>query len=1010
MSGEHEGVTYYVKPSQSSQCPGQPCETMQYYFVNFNTTLNNQTNITMIFLTGNHTVTSQDAYPVITVPVIRMIGESEADVTLSRGEAGPLVFSNDTMVVFKNLKLIDLWYIEIQSSNFQMSSVILLNCYIVFDSVAYETIVEKSVSKGGRWLLATYSELVLSNCTFQDMDFFEIDSLDVSRVRDCTFINTQLSTQSSVIISGTTVFKDTTIGSAIYSNQGNITLSGNVSFVNNTALRGGAMTLYSSTLNIAVNTVVTYVNNTALQLGGAIYVAPGIIPTMVLNDFNEQLCFYQLLNCSANSTYNFVFEGNSATDGGDDIYGVSLIDSDCSFDDCHLIINGSSSSNSSISSDPLHVCICDDNGKPQCENNSFTFINYNVYPGEIFTLSFVIVGGDFGLTIGTVYANIYKPIDYFTTPFLSPDYGQAIADISTCTKVDYSLYSQTKNSYVIVYLTTTVLMDPSRYLPPDNLCYDDSCFLNTPIFINFTILPCPSGFTLLDNPPQCNCYPVLTDSLNVTCHITNGIGYFSWVGDLWMNVSGNKTIYDDYCPYNYCKKGNKEIDLLNNSNSQCHFNRTGRLCGECKDGYSLAIGSSNCILCQTNNNLALIIFFTAAGFLLVFFIILLNITVTQGTINGLIFYANIVWTYKDIFFTQSGSKNAVISFLKTFIAWVNLDFGIEACFVQGLNAFWKTSLQFIFPFYIWVIAGLIIVITRRSTRLTNLLGNRAVPLLATLFLISYMKLLRTVVSCLEFSILSQVDYTNASKSSSRLVVWSVDGSLAYFGFPHILLFVAGLITLLFLWLPYTLLLFLMQWLRRLPQHGPLKFIMRLHPLYDAYFAPLKHKHHYWFGALLLARGILLVTFASSFAIPQDINLLLLLIFGILLVYYIALNRPYKNSGIMVLQSSYFINLTIFSGFVFFTYTQPNGPTLQSIAVGLSTGFAFLQFCGTVVYVVIAAWSQCCRLGLKPRPYYEENRANNLADHRAELVLSDIHSASGYRDSIFNESEPLLPTY
>ena len=60
------------------------------------------------------------------------------------------------------------------------------------------------------------------------------------------------------------------------------------------------------------------------------------------------------------------------------------------------------------------------------------------------------------------------------------------------------------------------------------------------------------------------------------------------------------------------------------------------------------------------------------------------------------------------------------------------------------------------------------------------------------------------MSCLEFSVLSQVDYANASKSLSRLVVWSVDGSLAYFEFPHILLFLAGLITLLFLWLPYTL--------------------------------------------------------------------------------------------------------------------------------------------------------------------------------------------------------------
>ena len=37
------GVTYYVKPSQSSgQCPGHPCETFQYYLDNANTTLNHR--------------------------------------------------------------------------------------------------------------------------------------------------------------------------------------------------------------------------------------------------------------------------------------------------------------------------------------------------------------------------------------------------------------------------------------------------------------------------------------------------------------------------------------------------------------------------------------------------------------------------------------------------------------------------------------------------------------------------------------------------------------------------------------------------------------------------------------------------------------------------------------------------------------------------------------------------------------------------------------------------------
>ncbi len=588
------------------------------------------------------------------------------------------------------------------------------------------------------------------------------------------------------------------------------------------------------------------------------------------------------------------------------------------------------------------------------------------------------------------------------TPSLSP-YVQLVRSIKRCNEVKFSIYSQANDS-VVIYLTT-VQLDFIRTLQPTaSQCKSSSCFLTAPVFVNFTMLPCPPGFALLGDPPQCDCYPVLTNDLNVTCHLTNGTGYFSWTGSVWLDVKENEIIYDKYCPYNYCYKGSKVIDLLDASASQCDHNRAGILCGGCKENYSLAIGSSNCIHCPNSNNLALVIFFAAAGLLLVFFISILNLTVTQGMVNGLILYSNIAWTYKEIIlFTPESHSNPVLIFLKIFIAWVNLDFGIETCFVEGLTAFWKTWLQFVFPLYIFSIAALIIVVARYSSRLTKLFGSRAVPLLATLFLLLYMKLLRTAVSAPEFSILSYSEYPDRSLSQ---VVWSVDGNLLYFQFPHILLFLAGLATLLFLWLPYTLLLLLMQWLRRLPSVLFLRCIMRLHPLYDAYFAPLKYKHQYWFGVLLLTRGILLVTFASIFAIPQNINLILLLIFGMLLIYFMVLTHPYKSRAIFVLQISYLANLTLLSGFIFFTYTQEDGTKLQSIAVGLSTGIVFLKFCGTVLYVIIKPrWCQQKITGIEEDDTFDNNSYTNRV---GEPALAEYFGR--YRDSILNESQPLLPTY
>ena len=364
------------------------------------------------------------------------------------------------------------------------------------------------------------------------------------------------------------------------------------------------------------------------------------------------------------------------------------------------------------------------------------------------------------------------------------------------------------------------------------------------------------------------------------------------------------------------------------------------------------------------------------------FISALNLTVTQGMINGLIFYANIVWTYQ---------RNSTLAFFKTFIAWVNLDFGIEMCFVSGLTAFWKTWLQFIFPFYIWAIAGLIIVAAKYSSRLTKILGNRVVPLLATLFLLSYMKLLRITVSTLEFSYLYQL----TDNTTLSFLVWSVDGNLTYFGFPHILLFVAGLATLLFLCIPYTLLLFLMQWLRRLPYIHPLSLIMRLHPIYDAYFAPLKHKHQYWFGVLLLARVVLLIMFTSTFAIPQYVNLLVLLAISVMLLFWVSIAQPYKSTTILALQSSLFANLILLSGFRVVSKLPSDMLTFQTAVVGNSIGLAFLQFFGIVLYAIITPLRRKCK---------QTDGENREED---SFIISLRRDSVGLGLGDMKESQPLL---
>ena len=171
-----------------------------------------------------------------------------------------------------------------------------------------------------------------------------------------------------------------------------------------------------------------------------------------------------------------------------------------------------------------------------------------------------------------------------------------------------------------------------------------------------------------------------------------------------------------------------------------------------------------------------------AGIFLVVNLIFLNLTVSIGTINGFIFYANIVRANHASFFKDS-------SFLSYFIAWLNLDLGIETCFYQGLDAIAKTWLQFLFPFYVWVMVITIIVASHYSTVASRLSGNNAVQVLATLFLLSYSKLLRIVIT-----IFSTTDLVYPG--NSKHWVWLYDGNVDYLRGKHVPLFLAGLLKLI----------------------------------------------------------------------------------------------------------------------------------------------------------------------------------------------------------------------
>ena len=599
------------------------------------------------------------------------------------------------------------------------------------------------------------------------------------------------------------------------------------------------------------------------------------------------------------------------------------------------------SSLSSVSSDPKRVCLCDSNGYPQCAILSKIFVNgLRVYSGEPFNFSLVVVGHDFGVTTGAIIANFISQNGHSHSK-LDP-YHQWLSKIH-CSNVTYTIISTNKHENLYLQTTTNLVNTYGKKGLIRNLivtynshghhgCLDPD-LLTTPVYVTVSILPgCPPGFRF-DKHKGCTCFRIL----KIECYINNNTGYLKWNSTMWVNAKNDTIIISQHCPVGYCLLGKKVVDVTSNLDTQCDFNHAGTLCGGCENHYSLAIGSSRCIQCSSNSYMSLFLFFPAVGITLVIFILLLNLTVTQGLTNGLILYANLLWTYKDILF-PSGQKPITLAF-QIFIAWLNLDFGIETCLVVGLTAFWKTWLQFLFPLYIWLIAGVIIIVCHHSSRLTNLIGDRAVPLLATLFLLSYTKLLRTAMTILEFGELTF--YPDKSKK----LVWYLDGNLPYCQHPHIYLFIAAIATLIFC-LSFTLFLLLIQCWRRISHLKLLRWINKFTPFYDAYFSPLKDKHHYWFGILLLIRIALLVSFTATSSTSPFLSLIILKLTLVVLLFYTSIRHIYKSKLVRTLENASVLNLIILIASTLYT---EGGKT---IFLEVSIAFAFIQFNVVIIISLI----------------------------------------------------------
>ena len=736
---------------------------------------------------------------------------------------------------------------------------------------------------------------------------------------------------------------DAVKGGGIYAKSSTVTAHkpGFVQIINNNASNGGGVYLESDSYLSILHTyssaerLFTFIDNHA-NYGGALYVADD---TNSASCSLSPRCFFQALGLSEATDVSILFSENTATSAGSGLFGGLLDRCIVQYTGGYLaelpqpitgisyLKNISNITLDSIHSFPVQVCFCTSDEVVNCTYQSPPI---RVRKGERFTLSLVALD------------QVHHPVDASIISFLSfPNGGfaegqQIQTANSKCTDLAFTIFSPEDKEKITLYA--------------DGPCGSSSLSVKR-VNIEFLNCTCWVGFEPSNRSPtqcECICNTALSPHITQCNYTTKSLlrDTSSWIA--YTNETDPPGfLINPNCPFDYCHSQDKKVifSLPTEVDKQCAYNRTGVLCGACQENLSLSLGSSRCLPCPSYWPaifMVIVLAFVTAGVLLVTALLVLNMTVANGFINGIIFYANIVAANSGTVFPSTEP-----SFPTVFVAWLNLDIGFDVCFFHGLDTYTKTWLQLAFPAYIITLVIILIKVSDYSQRFTRLLGpgkRDTIATLSTLTLLSYTKLLSTIIAILSFSVFDYPD-------GSRIIVWLPDGNVKYGQEKHIALIIAAFLIIL-VGVSYTALLFLWQWLIQIPNRKSFKQTedtksnarnlfkwtesTKLNAIITTYHAPYNHKHRYWTGLLLLVRVVLYITAAITNSGNPQLPLLmtLILIGGLFFLKAIIGIRLYKSVLVDIMETLILMNILVFA--VFNLYKFKADTTKQMAIAYIST--------------------------------------------------------------------------
>ena len=799
-------------------------------------------------------------------------------------------------------------------------------------------------------------------------------------------------------------------GTVIDATDTNIYLSGDVLFDGNKGTSGAAIKMkYDSRIHLMNGLTANFTNNQAELFGGAIYAD--------ISNRNLDCAFY-----FQSDDMKLFFNNNIATEAGNDIYAFPIYN--CQFNDS----NHSYTPDQAIRFYYQFFRLIDDNGervlsfstKPKIlllNNTATSNGEIYTYPGQMVSLNLSALDELNRFVYTTVRVEIAsKKRDSISKLWLSYEDKLQIVQESS-----YKNYTQIN----FTVHTTTV----------HNRSLNGKLILSLPdypesVYTEVHIHPCPLGF-ILDNitTGDCVCSPVLyafakDNSIPMTCSIqtqtfTRSTITVSWAGVIGMKDGINVFGISRSCPLGNClanpafdyfeSTGETELFVAHQLNNTfyrtplCINHREGPLCGKCKDGLSVVFGSQKCMRCS-NKWIWTALVQVALGPIIIYLVYALRLTLTTGTLNGIIFYAQVAnGGLMDVLALHSDNHinidTALVEMKKCvtfFISVLNLNVGLPLCFYNGMTELWRTGFSLLFPIYLLIIVVILIILSRYSTWLSNRISHSSVQVLVTVVHLSFSKLLIAIIDVFTPARI----YTD----NGYIDVWFWDGTVRYLSPEHRNLVIYASLIVFLLIIPYITLLLFAKPLRRRSLAN--KY---LRPVLEAIHAPYKEGKKYWF-VLRLVLVIILYIIYAVYRGKNDFKIYLAST-PILTLFVIgqAYVKPLKNNFLNIMEIwIMFNNIFLYTTTWYYIITHQLDIiiTVSVVCVLL----VFINFLLILVYHLLWVTGLLRKVERKMITAHQEIvkqlRTFHSDNSRAHLIVQPAHDDS-YYNSCRQYREPIL---